>query len=479
MNRVWAVYFSYFAASLIMALILTPVVRQLAFKLGAVDRGAGRRVHVGIVPRLGGMAVYISFLVPIVFSLTRGEFDPFHWRMFGILIATTLVFLTGVLDDFRRASIWLRLVAEVGAALIVYYWGVRVTAVSNPFGGVIDLGWLSLPATVLWIVVITNAVNLIDGLDGLATGTGILISATLLVLGFPKDAHINLVFITLIGALAGFLVYNFPPATIFLGDSGSLFIGFFLATFTIASSFKAQAMATMMIPLIAFAIPLLDMAYAVLRRYYRGIPLGKPDREHIHHKLLERGIGKTKAVLILYLINGFVMVFILIFVSSHVQLHYLFLLGLFALAVAGLRLLGYLQFRAFFRTNLRNFRINRKRRYINYLIRHFRQQCDNSCDPSELRKAIDSLFDEYGLNAVDLILEERGSRSLFHREGADAREWIELSFPIPVSNDVVGTMHMRRPIDEDGFLCSADLIDAVKRAFERFPKLAEAKCLGR
>ncbi len=478
MNRVWAVYFAYFAASLIMVLILTPLVRQLAFKLGAVDYGAGRRVHVGIVPRLGGVAVYLSFLAPVIFSLTRGYFDRFHWRLSSILIATTLVFLIGILDDFRHASIWLRLIAEAGAAGIVYSWGIRITALSNPLGGVFELGWLSLPVTILWIVIITNAVNLIDGLDGLATGTGILISVTLLALSFSRDAHINLVFIALIGALSGFLVYNFPPASIFLGDSGSLFIGFFLASFTIASSFKAQAMATMMVPLIAFAIPLMDMSYAVLRRYYRGIPLGKPDREHIHHKLLERGIGKTKAVLILYLINGFVMAFILFFVSSHVQLHYFILLGLFALAVAGLRLLGYLQFRAFFQANLRNFRINRKRRYINYLIRHFRQRCDSSCDPVEMRKALSTLFSEYGLQSVDLIPDGFEPQAMFRRDEATAGERIALSFPIQLLDGKASTVCMTRPIDEDGFLCSADLIEAVKRALERFSTLAEAERSG-
>lgn len=469
MNKVVMVYITYFASSLLAALLLTPLVRHLAFRVGAVDNGSGRRVHDGVVPRLGGIAIYFAFMAPLVFSLTRGVFDEFHWRMSGIVLAAALVFVTGIFDDFKRASIWMRLAVESGAALVVYFWGVRITALSNPFGGVVQLGWVGLPLTVAWIVIVTNAVNLIDGLDGLAAGTGIMIALTLLILSFSRNPHVNLVFIMLIGSLAGFLFYNFPPASIFMGDSGSLFLGFFLSAFTIISSSKAQAMATMMIPLIAFSMPLMDMAYAVLRRYYRGIPLGKPDREHIHHKLQEKGLGKKKTVLVLYLLNGAVMAIILFFVSSSSELNYLILLAFFLLAVAGLRFLGYMQFRVFFRVNLRNFRISRKRRYINYIIRRFRNIGSNCHDPAVLQRALDALLSEYGLERAEIRFAAQAEpRILYARPGQDrGGDMLELSFPLQSLKPQAALVILTKKIDEDGFLCSSDLVYALNAALVR------------
>jgi len=193
--------------------------------------------------------------------------------MLGVLIASTMVFLIGLYDDFRSVRVRYKLIGEIIAAGIVYAWGVKITILTNPFGTAFVLGWLSLPVTVLWIIIITNAFNLIDGIDGLAAGTGILIAATLFFLLEGSDIHLRLTFALLAGSLAGFLVYNFPPASIFMGDSGSLFAGFLLASVSIISSHKATAMATMMIPVLAFSMPVIDMLYAVLRRYYRGIPL--------------------------------------------------------------------------------------------------------------------------------------------------------------------------------------------------------------
>ena len=243
--------FSYFSVSFVLAVLIVPLMKPLSFEVGAVDTGSWRRVHTGIIPRLGGIGIFLAFAVPLIFSLTRGEWDAFHDSMTGILVASAIVFLVGVYDDIKGARVRHKLLAEIAASVLVYSWGVRITAISNPFGGMITLGWLALPVTVLWIIIITNAVNLIDGLDGLAAGTVILIAATLFSLT-GSEFHLQLTFILLIGSMLGFLLYNFPPASIFMGDSGSLFLGFFLASTSIISLKKATAMATIMVPIIAF-----------------------------------------------------------------------------------------------------------------------------------------------------------------------------------------------------------------------------------
>ncbi|HXX54207.1 MAG TPA: MraY family glycosyltransferase, partial [Thermodesulfovibrionales bacterium] len=262
MNNMLYYFFSYFTVSVLLAMLFVPLMRPLSFKVGALDKGKGRRMHKGIVPRLGGIGIFLAFLIPLGFSLTRGMWGEFYEKMICILIASTVVMLVGVYDDIKGATIRNKLIAEVLAALIIYKWGISITTISNPFGGLISLGWFSLPLTVLWIIIVTNAVNLIDGLDGLAAGTGIFICAAFFLLP-GTDFHLQLTYVILAGALLGFLRYNFPPASIFMGDSGSLFLGFFLGATSVLSSRKATAAVTIMIPIMAFSLPLMDMFYAV------------------------------------------------------------------------------------------------------------------------------------------------------------------------------------------------------------------------
>jgi UDP-GlcNAc:undecaprenyl-phosphate GlcNAc-1-phosphate transferase len=462
-------FFSYFTVSLALALALVPLMRPLSFRVGAVDKGAGRRAHLGVVPRLGGIGIFLAFFIPFAFSLTRGEWDVFHKSMTGILIGSTVIFLTGVYDDIRGARIRYKLVMEILAAVVVYAWGIRITTVSNPFGSPIDLGLLSLPVTVLWIIVITNAINLIDGLDGLAAGTVIFISATLFSLS--ADLHTQLTFVILAGSLLGFLRYNFPPASIFMGDSGSLFLGFFLGSVSILSARKATAMATLMIPVFAFSLPLMDMFYAVLRRYYRGMPLGEADKEHIHHKLLDRGLSRRKVLLILYSLNVLILVGVLLIIRRQLDLSFFGLVLLVVAAIFGLRVLGYIEFVPFFREILRNYAMGKKRKYFSYVIARFRKNASQSRSLDDFWGHLTELMSEYNFSSaeINLNLPDISNPVYAFNNRPDPGKPMMLSFPLIGSDEkYLGDIRVSKQMDDDYFLCTAEMVRALSEEVSRF-----------
>lgn len=464
-------FISYFAAAFVLVLALTPLIRTLAFKLGAVDTGIGRRVHTGRIPRLGGASIFLAFMLPLVFSLTRGAWDGLHHDLTGIFIASTMVLCIGIYDDLRGATVRNKLLAEALAAALIYSWGIRITAISNPFGSPIALGWLSLPVTVLWVIVVANAVNLIDGLDGLAAGTGILISLTLFSLA--ADTHVQVVFIVLAGSLAGFLVYNFPPASIFMGDSGSLFLGFFLGAVSVLSLHKATAIATIMIPIVAFSFPLMDMLYAVIRRYYRGIPLGNADREHIHHKLLDKGLSKRKVLFFLYFINIAVMMAVLMLVRRQLNIDFLGLVLLVAFAVLGLRVFGYIDdFIPFMKDIKRNYDISRKSKYFRYVIKRFRRNAAKSGSSDELKTYLSLLMKEFNFSTAEIYLFHLDGGTLFYTYNSETvsrpKNPLILSFPIAGRGGPLGNVYISRHMGDDYFLCGAELVSALSEELSRF-----------
>jgi UDP-GlcNAc:undecaprenyl-phosphate GlcNAc-1-phosphate transferase len=452
-------YLSYFLVALMLSLFLTPLFRSLSYKIGALDRGEGRRAHQGIVPRMGGGGIYLAFALPLGFALTRGNWDETHLRMAAILVAATVVFAVGAYDDLRGAPIRNKLAVEVAAALIIYAWGIRIETISNPFNGALVLGWFSLPVTVLWVVVITNAFNLIDGLDGLAAGTGILIAAALFLV-FPGESMLmTLTFLLLIGSLFGFLRHNFPPATIFMGDSGSLLVGFILASLSILASAKATAMATIMLPIIAFSHPLMDMIYAVLRRYHRGLPLGEADREHIHHKLLDMGLSRTKVLLTLYGVNLLILGGALLFLRGKYRVDFIFLAALVVAALVGLRLLGYVEFQAFAHLNIRNYQLGRKRRYFTYVLKRFRAGAAKSRTLDELKGYLEELAIEYGFHHVTITLKQSVKQFplYVYRGQGEADKPIRLEFPITRGDEEIGKVTLLKEVDDDYLLCTTEL----------------------
>ena len=302
--------------------ITTPLVIRLSRTLGAMDLPGGRKAHDTPMPRIGGVSVFLGFIAGMTFAAyaTGNLFvvpQGVYWR--GLAIAATLMFLVGLLDDLKGLSYRWKFAAQIAAAAYVWSCGFRIELITHPLGGAVELGALSLPLTVLWIVGITNAVNLIDGLDGLAGGIALIMTVTVAVIAFAGGKlGVTAASVALAGSLIGFLYFNFNPARIFLGDSGSMFLGFVLAVTTVRGSQKGTTVVALLVPLLILGLPVLDTTMAILRRLYR-ISNGNtsngssvryvvqninqvflPDRGHIHHRLLDLGMSHRGAVLTLY-----------------------------------------------------------------------------------------------------------------------------------------------------------------------------------
>jgi UDP-GlcNAc:undecaprenyl-phosphate GlcNAc-1-phosphate transferase len=300
-------YIILFTTSLILSFVLTPLVRGRAIQWGAVDVPGGRRIHARPTPRLGGIAIYLAFVltllcVPFLSNDVSARFENNLAMLMSMVIPATGIFLFGVYDDFRGSTPLLKVIVQAAAGLAVYALGFRIEMVSLPMGGALHLPMLvSVVVTLLWIIGITNAFNLIDGIDGLAAGASAFAVLSILIMSISMGVHdISLIAAVLTGAVIGFLRYNFNPATIFLGDSGSLFLGFMAAVLSLASSQKSSTMVAIAIPLVTFGLPVAEVGISLLRRFVSGAPLLGGDRGHIHHMLLRRGLNQRQTVILLY-----------------------------------------------------------------------------------------------------------------------------------------------------------------------------------
>jgi len=296
-----------FLVALAVVVGTTPVVRRLALNLGAVDKPGGRRVHERVIPRLGGVAIVLAFFVPLLVlffieTQVARQFFSDPMRIVGLVIGGLMVSGLGVLDDVRGVRALHKLGVQSVAAAVAYACNYRIEGISIPGLGGLELGVLALPMTVLWVVAIINAINLIDGLDGLAGGVAFFACVTNFVVGaINHDALVMLLSASLGGAVLGFLLFNFNPASIFMGDSGSMFLGYVLATTSIlGSAIKSSTSVAIMVPLIALGLPIMDTLFAMGRRILERRPIFSPDRGHIHHRLLAMGIDHRRAVLTLY-----------------------------------------------------------------------------------------------------------------------------------------------------------------------------------
>ncbi|MDF9406964.1 MAG: putative undecaprenyl-phosphate N-acetylglucosaminyl 1-phosphate transferase [Pelotomaculum sp. PtaB.Bin013] len=291
------------------ALLITPWVRKWAFKCGALDRPNRRKVHERLMPRLGGLAIYLSFVASVM--ITSQEVAR---QAIGLIIGGSLIVLLGVIDDTRGVSPRIKLAGQVLAAFAVIPFGLKVEFITNPLSAqMITLGLFSIPVTVLWLVSVTNAVNLIDGLDGLAGGTTFIALLTLAATVWIEVARAGssspgqevavILALILAGAVFGFLRYNFYPARIFLGDSGSMFLGYSVAVLAIMGLAKGPTFISVIIPVVILGIPLLDTVFAIVRRYCGHRPIFQPDKEHLHHRLMDMGLSHRQTVLCIYAIN--------------------------------------------------------------------------------------------------------------------------------------------------------------------------------
>jgi len=301
-----------FIISLCLALVLTPFVIKLAYKVGAIDKPNHRKVHTKIMPRLGGLGIYAAFVggyFAIKPFLPEGLLRNYDINLINALLTGgTIIVIIGALDDRFELSAKVKLLGQIIAACVVVLgFGIKIDLLNIPFGETMQpiASWISIPLTILWIVGVTNAINLIDGLDGLAAGvSGIAIGTILVMAAFMGFAPVILLSAILLGGVIGFLVYNFHPAKIFMGDTGSLFLGFGLATLSMLG-FKQVTMVSFVTPLLIIGVPLSDTFFAIVRRWINKKPIFAPDKGHLHHCLRELGYSHRRTVLIIYGIATF------------------------------------------------------------------------------------------------------------------------------------------------------------------------------
>ena len=317
-------------AAALVALIFTPMVRSLAFRVGAVDIPKdNRRMHDHPIPRMGGLAIFFGFILSVLIFL------PLTPELRGMLLGSVIIVMLGILDDIFALPALPKFFVQIGAALIAVLEGNRIYLLSNPniFSSDLywELGWLSIPITVLWIVGITNAVNLIDGLDGLACGVSTISSMTMLVIALiVAEPDVAILMGALSGACIGFLPYNLNPAKIFMGDTGATFLGFTLAVVSIQGLFKFYAIISFAVPFLMLGLPIFDTTFAILRRLAHGHSPMSPDRGHIHHRLIDMGFSQKQAVAVLYIISAILGLSAVVLTTIGVVRAMLFLLALCA-----------------------------------------------------------------------------------------------------------------------------------------------------
>ena len=299
-------YILSFLIAVAVALAITPLVMLLAKKTGAIDAPDPRKVHKKPIPRIGGIGIYISFMVSF---LTLVDFNQLPMEtadgIIGLLAGGTIVVLVGIIDDYTNLPAKVKLLGQIAAACAVVAFDVRIDFVTDPFGDYLYLEYFAIPVTIFWLVGLTNTVNLIDGLDGLAAGVATLASVTIMLVALQDELALVAVFTSaLAGAATGFLFFNFNPARIFMGDTGSMFLGFMLAGISIIGAVKSAATIALIVPVLALGVPILDTSFAIIRRYRGGVPIFKPDKGHLHHRLLDLGFSQRQAVLLMYVISA-------------------------------------------------------------------------------------------------------------------------------------------------------------------------------
>lgn len=296
MERVWLG----FLVAGALTYLFTPAVRLMVIKLGVLKHPGERGVHQEPVPHLGGIALVIGVLGAIALLA------PHTAAMTGIVWGGLLIALLGLVDDLRGLPAWAKFLGQVAVAIFATRHGITIQAITNPFGGLVGTGWAAGPLTVFWLVAVMNTVNLIDGLDGLAAGLSGIAALTLLTVALRQgEPAVALLAAAVGGSAFAFLRYNFNPAKIFMGDTGSLFLGFLLGSVSVIGMLKDATAMAMAVPILALGIPIFDTGFAIVRRLANHRPIGEADRGHLHHRLLDLGLSQRQAVLLLYGVSLF------------------------------------------------------------------------------------------------------------------------------------------------------------------------------
>lgn len=294
----------------LVSLVTTPIVKTLAQKWGAVDVPKdGRRMHDHPIPRMGGLAIFLGFLLSVVLFAPFVQKDGLGIQLQSMLLGAVVIVVLGILDDIYALPALPKLIVQIVAAIIAVGGGNLIDTISNPNIFSADpyweLGWLAYPVTVIWIVAVTNAVNLIDGLDGLACGVSTISSMTVLVIALTvAEPAVAVLMACLAGGCIGFLPYNMNPAKIFMGDTGSTFLGYVLAVVSIQGLFKYYTLISFVVPFLMLGLPIFDTCFAFIRRIAHGQSPMHADRSHIHHRLIDMGLSQKQAVAVLYVISA-------------------------------------------------------------------------------------------------------------------------------------------------------------------------------
>ncbi|BAU26498.1 UDP-GlcNAc:undecaprenyl-phosphate GlcNAc-1-phosphate transferase [Aneurinibacillus soli] len=324
-----------FIAALVVTIVATPLVKAFAIRIGAVDKPNHRKVHQRLMPRLGGLAIYIGFALAYMF------FIPSSKETFGIFLGGSIIVLVGALDDRFELSPKVKLLGQIIAALVVVWYGLRIEFINLPFEGTLNFEWIAIPITIIWMIGITNAVNLIDGLDGLAAGVSGIATAAMMIMALIMGNTIVAIYcMILLGGIIGFLFYNFHPAKIFMGDTGALFLGFNLAALSIMG-FKYVTLFSI-IPILILGVPLSDTAFAMLRRFLNKKPISVADKEHLHHCLLALGLSHRNTVLVIYGISIMFATAAIVFSQSTLWGAGILILTLLFVLQLGAELIGWL-----------------------------------------------------------------------------------------------------------------------------------------
>lgn len=320
--------------SFIFSFLLVPVAKRLAFLLGAVDKPNARKVHQKIMPRLGGVSIFCGFWLALFLTIEN------HRVLLPFFAGALVLFVVGVIDDMKELPAKVKLFGQIVAASIVAIFGTRIDYVTNVFnyeGNILPLAeWFAIPLTIIWIIGIINAINLIDGLDGLASGLSAIAALTMGILAFfNKDMLLAVILFALLGASLGFLPYNFNPASIFMGDTGSMFLGYALGVSSLMAAAKSLTFISVCIPILILGVPIFDTLFAIIRRMLSGKPIFEADKAHLHHQFLKRGFSHKRTVLTIYALSAGLSVSALILSALTTQKGFFFIVIILTTVILG------------------------------------------------------------------------------------------------------------------------------------------------
>lgn len=456
--------------SLVLSVLVTPLVRRFALRIGAVSTPGGRHVNGRTVPRLGGIGLAFAWAVPVVVLALR---DPMVMRALDgrwLQIATVVggggaICTVGALDDVRGLRSLYKLAAQVLVAIVAFVCGFQIQAVQLPLFGTLQMGVFALPVTVIWIVGVTNAVNLIDGLDGLAAGVTFFAAFTSFVIAsISGSVFVALTTAALMGALVGFLFFNFNPARIFMGDSGSYFLGFVLATTALAGGGlqqKASTAVSLLVPVLALGVPIFDTLFSMFRRVLERRPIFSADRGHVHHRLLDIGLTHRRAVMLLYGVSSLLAagaIAVSLGRSWHVGLA---LLSVSLVFVGFVRFLGYfeyLHFRKRQRARLRDPLTENLRRVIPSLI----VSLSKASSVESALSVLDRLTKETPISCVEVVAPADSSEHgrSWSAAGPDSsqRDLIEMVFPLGTESSAISSLRFRWSCDTEDPAPQVDML---------------------